>query len=449
MKEKKENIKYTAEDIRNYLTGQLSHQEMQALEKAALEDPFLADAIEGYEENMHHPLSFESDLQMLNTRLRDRLSQQSKKSRLILWGSSWKVAASLLLVIGSSVFLLTVLYKKDTRNIAADTIRKDSGLAAQKSQPTAVTADSNSLVNTSGNLKSKTKTDSLSIAYVAPEMEKKSSPKKNRHLNKPAADKPIVEFSIVKQSPIVADTAVGNGIVSALAKNDRKKVLPLSTSPVDSLLQGKAAGVQVQTQKNREPIYIKGIVVDSADKPVPFASVLTHGSNKATMTDVNGYFKLYIKNANSSKQLVIAGIGYQTLSADYFADSSLVQKFRMQLSTSALNEVVVSGYGVNDREENASYSTFSTSKASEPEGWDTLNNYIATHKQIQTADSMLKGKEVISFFVDNHGKLSGFKVLKSVSPAHDKKIIELIQTGPPLKISRGKKQKCRITVLFN
>ena len=48
MKKEKNNNQYSAEYIRKYLDGQLSDQDMQALEKAALEDPFLADAIEGY-----------------------------------------------------------------------------------------------------------------------------------------------------------------------------------------------------------------------------------------------------------------------------------------------------------------------------------------------------------------------------------------------------------------
>ncbi len=65
MKGEKDNIKYSTEDIRRYLDGQFSEQEMQALEKAALEDPFLSDAIEGIEESRNHPASFESGLEDL------------------------------------------------------------------------------------------------------------------------------------------------------------------------------------------------------------------------------------------------------------------------------------------------------------------------------------------------------------------------------------------------
>ena len=46
---KEQNIKsFTAADIERYHQGLMSSKERHALEKAALEDPFLADALEGY-----------------------------------------------------------------------------------------------------------------------------------------------------------------------------------------------------------------------------------------------------------------------------------------------------------------------------------------------------------------------------------------------------------------
>ena len=43
------NIKnFTADDIEKYHKGVLSAKEMHDLEKAAMDDPFLADALEGY-----------------------------------------------------------------------------------------------------------------------------------------------------------------------------------------------------------------------------------------------------------------------------------------------------------------------------------------------------------------------------------------------------------------
>ena len=49
MNVEKNHIIYTAEDIQRYLSGGMSNAEMYVIEKAALDDPFLAEAIEGYE----------------------------------------------------------------------------------------------------------------------------------------------------------------------------------------------------------------------------------------------------------------------------------------------------------------------------------------------------------------------------------------------------------------
>ena len=48
MAEPSKHINYSLEDIQRYLQGKMSAAEMHDIEKAALQDPFLADAIEGF-----------------------------------------------------------------------------------------------------------------------------------------------------------------------------------------------------------------------------------------------------------------------------------------------------------------------------------------------------------------------------------------------------------------
>ena len=62
MPENNKHIKpYTAEDIQRYLNRQMTMPERHALEKAALEDPFLAEAIEGYMQ--HNAPALSSDIE--------------------------------------------------------------------------------------------------------------------------------------------------------------------------------------------------------------------------------------------------------------------------------------------------------------------------------------------------------------------------------------------------
>ncbi len=48
MDDKKEHIIYSKADIDNYIQGNMSKEAMHSIERAALQDPFLADAIEGF-----------------------------------------------------------------------------------------------------------------------------------------------------------------------------------------------------------------------------------------------------------------------------------------------------------------------------------------------------------------------------------------------------------------
>ena len=57
---------YSAADIQRYLQGNMSAADMHALEQAALDDPFLADAIEGMQQTLET-----HDAGLINTHLAD------------------------------------------------------------------------------------------------------------------------------------------------------------------------------------------------------------------------------------------------------------------------------------------------------------------------------------------------------------------------------------------
>jgi hypothetical protein len=124
---KENNNKYSTEDIRKYLDGELPDAEMQALEKAALEDPFLADAIEGFEESRRHVDSFESGVSDLKRRLSSRIKQKNWEKGIFIQMSAWQAVASLVFLTGTAVFIVTKInIKTKPANIAVSTM-KDSG----------------------------------------------------------------------------------------------------------------------------------------------------------------------------------------------------------------------------------------------------------------------------------------------------------------------------------
>ncbi|HZG24144.1 MAG TPA: energy transducer TonB [Chitinophagaceae bacterium] len=128
----KDNHKrFTAAEIRRYLDGLMSADEMFALESAALEDPFLADAIEGFDQsgrqiNSNQP----EDISQLHDRLQKRINRNDQR-RLPLFLRK-NIAAILILLAGAGtmVYYLVDNYGAEriyiSQNESASTTLKDS-----------------------------------------------------------------------------------------------------------------------------------------------------------------------------------------------------------------------------------------------------------------------------------------------------------------------------------
>src|SRR6188474_3382695 len=94
-------INYTFEDIQRYLQGKMSAAEMHAVEKAALQDPFLADAIEGYNE-----VDLNTAKQHLNE-INAGLFTEKQKPRVIAFNkkTQWlSIAAMIIVIAGIALF---------------------------------------------------------------------------------------------------------------------------------------------------------------------------------------------------------------------------------------------------------------------------------------------------------------------------------------------------------
>lgn len=102
---KHNNIKsFSADDIERYHHGLVTAAERNALEKAALEDPFLADALEGF---MTMPVDKASDMKELKDRLRKRLDEKNKIIPIAPGKSKryyFQIAAMVLLMAGAGWF---------------------------------------------------------------------------------------------------------------------------------------------------------------------------------------------------------------------------------------------------------------------------------------------------------------------------------------------------------
>lgn len=130
-KNENDRIQYTAADINRYLRGDMSSAEMYEIEKAALEDPFLADAIEGYKERMAFSENIvTNELDELKARMKTRIEPGVEKMKnSTRW---WRIAALLLILAGAG----SIIYKMvSTANLQEKSVITKNESAIQDSVP--------------------------------------------------------------------------------------------------------------------------------------------------------------------------------------------------------------------------------------------------------------------------------------------------------------------------
>jgi hypothetical protein len=265
-----------------------------------------------------------------------------------------------------------------------------------------------------------------------------------------------VDKKIGQEDSVHAET----GIVrqDSAVFNSKKQPASAETSPLaqanvkdKSKISGRQAAASKSSNKKTVRMdslhFVQGLVIDDSGKAIESATVKLSGEDIATTTDSNGYFKLQFDKEKKNQELAINSLGFKSVRAAAPTDSSLLT-YKMRNNPGQLNEVVVTGYGIKRRTEVTGSVSGVSSRNIQPDEWQALNKYINENKKINSADSLLKGEEIISFEVNKKGKMSSIKVIKSISSSHDAEVIRLLKSGLKLYPVEGKKQKCQISIFF-
>ncbi len=96
---------YNQDDIRRYVEGKMSAAEMHGIEKAALDDPFLADAIDGYSTAIQHSGSSEVMIsrQGLQEEFNERIKKSERKQAPVINIKWWQAVAAAAIIITAGV----------------------------------------------------------------------------------------------------------------------------------------------------------------------------------------------------------------------------------------------------------------------------------------------------------------------------------------------------------
>ncbi|MDP4954203.1 MAG: tetratricopeptide repeat protein [Flavobacteriales bacterium] len=135
MKSEAQNNTVSAEEIRKYLSGELSSTEAHRLEKIALDDPFLADALEGFSE----PAAMEYFSK------KSRFQDRSYGAKLGLWTSL--VIAILFAALGVWCFYFAKQNTTEQAQINTSNIEQNGATTPQENIEVLTTTSSDSTIS--------------------------------------------------------------------------------------------------------------------------------------------------------------------------------------------------------------------------------------------------------------------------------------------------------------
>ncbi|WP_121355263.1 hypothetical protein [Flavisolibacter nicotianae] len=124
-----EPTNYTAKDIERYLRGEMSAAEMHRLEKAALDDPLLADALDGYMQRS--PVA--ADLQELQNRLQQRIDRRAGGAGIVV--PMWLRIAALFVLLAGAGWLAIQTFSPRGSEIAKNNSVKEQQQAPKLTVP--------------------------------------------------------------------------------------------------------------------------------------------------------------------------------------------------------------------------------------------------------------------------------------------------------------------------
>jgi hypothetical protein len=476
--------KYTAAEIERYHSGQMSVKERHALEKAALDDPFLADALEGY--GLATGQS-SNDLADLGTRLTERI-EGAKVVSMHKGGNRtkfpWlKVAAIVVLVAGAGLlanqFLFTKrspLAKMDSENVQGSTNgqspgKTDTSYATTYLQDT-TPVSKNVIGVDSGTFKLETlnirqahtnagMADSLSLntSYFSTT----TPPGQNTpggYINSPKAPQIANQLKTdtilgrdVAKTPVIVQGNLDDYREARKTEISKKDVAVLKSADERDLAKTenrqdnyKSRAMSEKEKQNAfTDNYFRGRVVDANNNPVPFANITSTRDNAQTYADASGNFNFVSPDTVIDVQ--VRSLGYESYNTQLRNRADNNQVVLLD-DKKGLAEIVLSNKKPNTtaRAERGSIKI----EGSEPaDGWENYDTYLAnnvkTPEELKTRQAA--GEVELSFEVNKDGEPINIKVEKSLCSDCDKEAIRLLKDGPKWK-KKAKKGRTNVKVAF-
>lgn len=447
MIEQEQNKQFGFEEIQRYLSGAMSPVERHELERAALQDPFLSDAIDGFEQQgtsnfVNHQHEITAAIQ--KSHIKGMVVDMPARNQWL------RIVALFVLIAGVGLLGYQFFKPGNPEQVAVkeEVTREKPVVPEDKQTESVVVADSQAFnVESNKNLlpqKKHADVNQVSTANSADHL-----------LNNKATESAI---AVASTQADAADDNEFEPLVPGITGyiSDSTKSLEPALS-VEHAIEGKIAGVQVHANDNsgvvnskiaKASVLQQGVVQDELGNPLPNAQIISADKKSTTLSDMFGRFSLVSKDTNST--VTVAAVGYSSkqvnLDKDAFSNTITLEPI-----ASSLSEVVVTSMGISRKEKALGYQADKMLKTTQPVGgWESFHEYVRLQLGVDSVTYYedYPGQEVtVEFNVDKEGKPFDVKILNEESAEKAAAIRRIIERGPRWA-NPEKRKKIRTTIPF-
>ena len=406
--------------LEDYLDGKLDAKAMHFVERQALEDPFVAEALEGLKQSPKR----KQTLSILQKQLYDRVAQKPVKRK--LWGTTTQRLSIAATATVAFIAVSILFFMRETN-------RRNAETAARKADGVIVNLDSNTSLTTT----TKTKDSAVNIneATKSALIDQAIADGKSATLAKNTKSAPIIKTS--EKAAQSEQTTVNYQRFSKSAQSITIGAPKAQTSqePMSEVM------VSATPSTTADQILFSGNVIDQRNgQPVQGAVVKIIGSDKITSTNMKGYFALPADSNLKDKDLVINAVGYKETPIKGTQNPDAI---REALSgNKSLNEIAMIT-GSNGREKEnipapkivlRAEQNLNGKRADEiskpiPVAIIDYTQYLANNNKLYNP----KGPEqfvILGFKVKKNGRPTDIKVIKSLNAKADAEAKRPVKAGP-------------------
>jgi len=424
--------------LEDYLDGKLDAKAMHFVEKQALDDPFVAEALEGLKQSPKR----KQTLSILQKQLYDRVSEKPVKRK--LWGITTQRLSIAATATVAFIAVSILFFMRETN-------RRNAELAAHKKEGVLVHLDSATSI-AANQTKAKEeivtqnakKSNLIDTAITAAKTGDLAKNTKRNTVIAPAEQ----QVTEVKAAKIASDNSRTKAM-SRVGLNDYKS---------GGVMLNEVA-LEAEPAIGSNKIAFSGNVVNQSDgQPVQGAVVKLAGSKNVTATDAKGYFYLPADSNAKDKDLLINAIGFKELPVAGLQDPNAI---RNALSgNKSLNEIALITGSNGRKKENITAPKItlraeqnldgkSADEITKPIPVSTVNynQYLVHNNKLYNP----KGPEqfvILSFKVKSNGRPTNITVIKSLNKKADAEAKRLIQEGPDWVLPKKGTDSVEISVKF-